>query len=66
MFLLMKINLNAIIFTICSFVFHRFIGFECFSLYLGGFLMFWKNLEIQDSKSKMVVVLTSSCNCHGI
>jgi len=32
------------------------IGFEYFLVILGGFLMFWKNFEIQDDGSKKAAV----------
>ena len=55
----MKINFNSTIFTSFRFFLHCFIDFEYFSVILGGFLMFWKNFEIQDGGSKMAAVLTS-------
>ena len=32
------------------------IGFEYFLVILGGFLMFWKNFQIQDDGSKKAAV----------
>ena len=58
----MKINFKSIIFTIFIIIFfflHCFIDFEYFSVILGGFLTFWKKIEIQDGGSKMAAVLTS-------
>ena len=52
---------KVVIFNICAFVneiltychlfrsfLHRFIAFEYFSLIVGGFVTFWKKIEIQD------------------
>ncbi len=42
----MKINFNAIIFTLSGFFFfHLLLDFEYFSAILGGFLLFWKILK---------------------